>query len=117
MREWVQTVLGKRRPSELGTTLMHEHLVIGWPGWEFDAAAPAFDRAAVRRLCVERMLELKELGLVSLVDPCPMDLGRDVEIMVEVAEATGVNIVCATGLYKEDQGAAPYFRFRANFSD
>jgi phosphotriesterase-related protein len=117
MREWVQTVLGKRPPSELGTTLMHEHLIIGWPGWEFDAAAPAFDRTEARRRCVERMLELKDLGVRSLVDPCPMDLGRDVDLMVEVAQATGVNIVCATGLYKENQGAAPYFNFRANFSD
>jgi phosphotriesterase-related protein len=117
MRDWVETVLGRRRPSELGITLMHEHLIIGWPGWEFDAAAPAFDRVEVRRRCVERMLELKELGLRTMLDPCPMDLGRDVEIMAEVAQTTGVNIVCATGLYKEDQGAAPYFRFRANFSD
>jgi len=117
MRDSIQTVLGRRPPSELGVTLMHEHLIIGWPGWEFDAAAPSFDRAEVRKVCVDRMLELKELGMRSLVDPCPMDLGRDVEVMAEVAEATGINLVCATGLYKENQGAAPYFSFRANFSD
>jgi len=37
--------------------------------------------------------------------------------MVEVAEATKVHVVCATGLYKEDQGAPAYFRFRTQFGD
>jgi phosphotriesterase-related protein len=37
--------------------------------------------------------------------------------MAEVAARSGVRIVCATGLYKEGQGAAAYFRFRAQFGD
>ena len=51
------------------------------------------------------------------LDPCPIDLGRDVEFTAEVAQATGVHIICATGLYKEDPGAAPYFKFRGAFTD
>jgi len=113
----IETVTGRRPVSELGITLMHEHLLIGWPGWESDTAAPRYDRAEVRRKCVDRMAGLKQLGLGTLLDPCPIDLGRDVELAAEVAQATGVNIVCATGLYKEDQGAAPYFRFRSAFTD
>jgi phosphotriesterase-related protein len=113
----VQTVLGPCAPEQLGTTLMHEHLLIGWPGWEAEAGA---DRSAAReraRLCTARMQELRELGLRTLLDPCPIDLGRDVELMATVAQASGVQIVCATGLYKEDQGAPVYFRFRAQFGD
>jgi len=37
--------------------------------------------------------------------------------MAAVAQATGVNIICATGRYKEEQGATPYFKFRAQFGD
>src|SRR5262249_20960847 len=33
------------------------------------------------------------------------------------AERSGVRIVCATGLYKEDQGAPAYFKFRSQFGD
>src|SRR3990172_7762165 len=117
MSKTVQTVLGQCTPPDLGVTLMHEHLLIGWPGWQADAAAPPFDRADARRRCVDRMRELKALGVSAFVDPCPIDLGRDVEFMAEVAQASGVHIVCATGLYKEDQGAAPYFKLRAAFSD
>ena len=68
-------------------------------------------------MCVDRMHELKSLGLRTFLDPCPIDLARDAEFMAEVAQAPGVHIICATGLYKEDQGAAPYFKFRGQFGD
>ena len=117
MANTIQTVTGTCRPAELGLTLMHEHLIIGWPGWDADTAAARFDRREAKRLCVDRMLELKELGVSALVDPCPIDLGRDVEFAAEVSQAAGVRIVCATGLYKEESGAAPYFKFRGQFTD
>ncbi|MEO8602874.1 MAG: phosphotriesterase-related protein [bacterium] len=113
----IQTVTGTCQSDDLGITLMHEHLLIGWPGWESDTAAPAWDRSEAKRLCVDRMLELKALGVTALVDPCPIDLGRDVEFAAEVSQASGVQIVCATGLYKEESGAAPYYKFRAGFTD
>src|SRR5207245_2278955 len=78
---------------------------------------PPFQRREILKMCIDRMLELQGLGLRTFLDPCPIDLGRDVELMAEVAQATGVHIICATGLYKEDQGATPYFKFRAQFSD
>jgi phosphotriesterase-related protein len=117
MANTIQTVSGTCRPAELGLTLMHEHLIIGWPGWDADTAAARFDRRDAKRLCVDRMLELKELGVSALVDPCPIDLGRDVEFAAEVSQASGVHVVCATGLYKEESGAAPYFKFRGAFTD
>lgn len=76
---------------------MHEHLLIGWPGWEVDAIAPRWDRGEAKRLCVDRMQELKALGVSALVDPCPIDLGRDVEFAADVAQAAGVRVICATG--------------------
>jgi len=113
----VQTVTGPCPPSELGTTLVHEHLLIGWPGWEAHAGEDRAARADQRARCIDRMHELHALGVRTLLDPCPIDLGRDVELMVEVAEATGVRIVCATGLYKENEGAPAYFRFRTHFGN
>jgi phosphotriesterase-related protein len=113
----VQSVTGRCAPGDLGVTLMHEHLLVGWPGWEAHAGD---DRAARRErtgVCVERMRELHGLGVRTLLDPCPIDLGRDVELMAEVAAASGVRIVAATGLYKEDQGASAYFKFRTQFGD
>src|SRR4029453_13380 len=68
-------------------------------------------------MLVDRMQELKSLGVSTLVDPCPIDLGRDVEFAAEVAQASGVHVVCATGLYKEESGGAAYFKFRGAFGD
>lgn len=113
----VQTVTGTCAPGELGLTLVHEHLMVGWPGWEAEAA---LDRAARREhvaRCVDRLAELWDLGVRTMVDPCPIDLGRDVAFMAEVAARSRVRIVCATGLYKEDMGAAAYFKFRRQFGD
>src|SRR6266513_1762474 len=89
----VQTVTGKCAPEEGG------------------------QRRARVALSVERMQELRALGVRTLLDPCPIDLGRDVELMAEVADQSGVRIICATGLYKEDLGAPAYFKFRTQFGD
>lgn len=112
----IQTVTGPIRSDDLGRTLMHEHLAIGYPGWEAATNEP-FDRAEAARVCIEHVERLQQLGYSSMIDPCPNDLGRDVELMVMVAEATGFNIICATGLYKEHEGGAAHWAFRARFED
>jgi phosphotriesterase-related protein len=113
----IHTVTGTCRPADLGLTLMHEHLLIGWPGWESDTAAAPFDRREAKRMCVDRLQELKSLGVSTLLDPCPIDLGRDVEFAADVAQAAGVHVICATGLYKEESGGAAYYKFRGAFGD
>jgi phosphotriesterase-related protein len=108
----VNTVTGSVSADKLGTTLMHEHLLIGWAGWELDCNAPRFDRKTALKTAVERLKELKDLGLGTFVDPCPNDIGRDIVFMADVAAASGVNVIGATGLYKEDLGNTAYFRQR-----
>ncbi len=112
----VQTVTGPIDSSELGRTLMHEHLVIGYPGWE-SATLDQPDRSEMLRICIGRIEELQDLGYRSMVDPCPSDLGRDPELALDVAEATGFNIICATGLYKSDQGGHAHWEARARYED
>lgn len=109
----INTVTGTIGTDQLGVTLMHEHLLIGWAGWELDCTAPRFDRKTALKQATERLKELKDLGLRTFVDPCPNDIGRDVVFMAEVAEKTGINVICATGLYKEDLGNTPYFKQRS----
>ncbi len=109
----INTVTGTVGTDKLGVTLMHEHLLIGWAGWELDCMAPRFDRKTALRQATERLKELKDLGLSTFVDPCPNDIGRDVVFMAEVAAASGVNVICATGLYKEELGNTPYFKQRS----
>ena len=113
----IQTVTGPISPDDLGRTLMHEHLTVGWPGAESHTTVARRSRADVVAVCVDRIAELQELGYSTLVDPCPNDLGRDVSLLVEVSEATGFNIICATGLYKESEGGHAYWSFKARYED
>jgi phosphotriesterase-related protein len=109
----INTVTGTVSTDKLGTTLMHEHLLIGWAGWELDWTAPRFERKTALKEATERLKELKDLGLSTFVDPCPADIGRDVVFMAEVADASGVNVICSAGLYKEDLGNTPYMKQRS----
>jgi phosphotriesterase-related protein len=102
--EWINTVTGRARPDELGMTLVHEHLLLGYPGWFMDALAPRHQRAEALSKAVDRMAELRSEGVSTFLDPCPMDLGRDVEFMAEVSQRSGMRIICTTGAYKENEG-------------
>jgi phosphotriesterase-related protein len=94
---------------------MHEHLMIGYPGWESHGNKPGATPEERFSICVDRVEEIKALGFSSMLDPCPSDLGRDVELMAKVAQKTGFQIVCATGLYKQSEGGVPYWHFKSNF--
>ncbi|HEU4430149.1 MAG TPA: phosphotriesterase-related protein [Myxococcota bacterium] len=113
----IATVTGSTTPEKLGKTLMHEHLVIGYPGWESHTTEPGPKRADMLAKCVARIEELKANGFRTLLDPCPNDLGRDVSLAQEVAARTGFQIIVATGLYKQEEGGAAYWHFRNSFGD
>ena len=89
----VQTVTGPAAIADLGVTLVHEHLLIGYPGWFMDALAPRFDRASALGRTVDRLKELRSFGVETFVDPCPIDLGRDVEFAADVSQASGATSV------------------------
>jgi phosphotriesterase-related protein len=107
----INTVCGPIGVDDLGVTLMHEHLVIAYPGWEADTRQPAMSREQIADVALDKVRQMQAFGIQSMLDPCPNDLGRDVELAAEVAERSGFNIICATGLYKEDEGGAPYWHF------
>ena len=111
----IATVSGETTSDQLGKTLMHEHLVIGYPGFESHATAPGPNRQERHAACIDKIQSLQDLGFSSMLDPCPNDLGRDVEFAAKVAQQTGFQIICATGLYKQSEGGFPYWHFRSNF--
>jgi phosphotriesterase-related protein len=106
----VQTVTGAAPVTDLGTTLIHEHVLVGYPGWQLDAKAPPFRRSEAMARAVDQMQELQAEGVRTFVDPCPMDLGRDVEFLAELSQKSGMRIVCTTGAYFEAEGITHTFR-------
>jgi len=108
----INTAAGPIAVADLGKTLMHEHLVIGFPGWESDTGVSAPTVREMAAVCADRIAELKSAGFSSMLDPCPNDIGRDVPLMAEVASRTGFNIVFATGLYHHHLGGTPYWSIK-----
>ncbi len=114
----VSTVLGSISPEDLGITLMHEHILYGYPGWEGDRTIAPVDKEKIVKTSVETLSRLKkEYGLKSYVDATPLDGGRMVDILKEVSEKSEVNIICSTGYYYEGEGSPTYWKFRASLGD
>jgi len=94
----VQTVRGPVDAADLGATLMHEHVFVlspevaaNWPtGW---------DRRAQVEAAVDRLTELHEAGIGTIVDLTVVGLGRTIDLIQEVAARVDLHIVVATGLY------------------
>jgi len=101
----VNTVLGPIDGNEMGVTLMHEHIIN--IEWNFARAFPGFyDRERVVEMFCEEMETLKPYGVKTFVDPTPITLGRDVELMRRCSERSGINIIACTGVYWQE---APFF--------
>ena len=113
----VNTVTGAISSDEMGVSLMHEHILYGYPGWEGDQTIAPFDRQAIVSSGVEVLNQLKTFGVRTFVDATALDGGRSPEIYKEISEKTGVNIICSTGYYYEGEGATAYWKFRSSLGD
>ena len=109
----LMTVAGPVPSDGLGRVLVHEHILLSLPGDAFDPHS-TWTRASCISVAVERMQQLQAFGVKTFVDPCAIEMGRDPEIMAEVAERSGMNIVCATGFYHEAMGIPFFWRMRTS---
>lgn len=107
----VMSVTGPVAAADLGLTLVHEHITVGMEGQALDPTA-APDRREIVAMAVDKLQELRSHGFSTLVDPCPIELGRDPELYAEVSERSGVNVIFATGFYYEASGIPQYWRVR-----
>lgn len=96
----VQTVNGSVGPTELGLVLMHEHIVTRTPGLA-ENYPQTFPREQALRAAVDRLTELRTLGVGTVVDHTTYDMGRDADLIAEASRASGVRIVCVTGVWRE----------------
>jgi len=108
----VNTVLGPISADEMGITLMHEHIIFSHPGWEGDRTVAPFNYKEMVAAGVAVMKELKEFGVKTYVDATTNDNGRDVNVLKDVSEKSGVNIICTTGYTFEAGGTPRYWKFR-----
>ncbi|MDA0271280.1 MAG: phosphotriesterase-related protein [Chloroflexi bacterium] len=94
----VQTVLGPVESERLGTVLSHEHVLIGLERFHYPWR---FDMAATRARVIEELTEAKAGGIDTVIDLSTPDLARDVAFMADVSQASGMQIVAATGIWRD----------------
>jgi phosphotriesterase-related protein len=102
----VNTVRGPVDVAQLGRTLMHEHVFVRTPEIEMNWPTGWDPKTAVAE-AVDRLTELAETGIGTIVDLTVPGLGRDVELVQEVAEQVPLHVVVATGYYTYDR--LPHF--------
>jgi phosphotriesterase-related protein len=94
----IQSATGPIDTADLGFTLMHEHVRVGWPPM-YQQYPEMFDREHELGRAVERLKTARQAGVRTIVDLTPIDLGRDVTLIAEAARRSGMQIIAATGIY------------------
>jgi predicted metal-dependent phosphotriesterase family hydrolase len=105
--EIIRTVLGDISPQDLGRTNVHEHLLMRSPllhGDELDD----LERSAAEAT------EMRHAGIDALVELTPIGLGRDPTGVAEIAARSGLHIVLATGIHRQEHYPPEHWVYRAS---
>jgi phosphotriesterase-related protein len=94
----VAGVLGPIDTAHLGFTLMHEHVLVA--NWAMRQNFPDYVDTAQRIAeATEEARAAGTRGVRTIVDLTAINLGRDVQVIRDVARASGVQFIAATGFY------------------
>ena len=95
----VETVRGPVELSDLGQTLMHEHVFVLSTEHVQNYGSDWWDEEAMVARAIAKLNAVYAKGIRTIVDPTVWGLGRYLPRIQRIAAATPVNIIVATGLY------------------
>ena len=99
----IRTVLGKKKISKNTVTLSHEHICC-YSEYLNIMSKGYLDKPTLAEKSADILKNMKEkYGLALFIDCTPVNIGRDVELLKKVSELSGVDIVCSTGFYYNDE--------------
>jgi len=103
---YVETAAGPVSTSDLGFTLMHEHIFVLSEG--VAASFPSvWDAEAKKKEAVDLLRRLKDRGVSTMLDATVLGSSRNVPLVQQVARESGMQVIVATGLYTYDE--LPYY--------
>ncbi len=108
---YVETVKGPVPLRDLGFVLPHEHVIVDWGGKD-GRSRERYERPDVVETVLPYLQRIADLGVTTFVDCTPPWLGRDVIVLRELSELTGLHIATPTGIYEKTY--APDFAFTAS---
>jgi phosphotriesterase-related protein len=99
----VETVSGPVALDDLGRTLMHEHVFVMDPealqNWGHVFGPLYWDERERVDDAIAKLTRVREAGIRTIVDPTAPGLGRYVPRVREVAQAAGLQVIVASGVY------------------
>ena len=109
MNTTVMTVRGELPIEKIGFALMHEHLLSAGPGVAhaypqlINDGYPSRTGIGYENRILRMLYAASEVGVETILDVTPFDLGRDARMLKWMSEQSGINIIAATGWYKEQK--------------
>ena len=99
----IQGIFGPIAPEALGQTLMHEHITCADWSMRMNFGEKFFSFDQVASMAEGQLGKAKALGVRTVVDGTPVNLGRDIRLIREVARRTGLNFIASTGFYYQEE--------------
>ncbi len=96
-KRYIMTVNGKMEPSKMGLSLTHEHILV-----DMEKGATGeiwWERETVKKVVLPYLKEIKSHGCKTFFDFTPSYIGKDVRLLKELADETGLHIITNTGYY------------------
>ena len=94
----INGILGPVDTADIGPTLIHEHIAtldqamcLAYTDWyDYDYILNKF------KIEIDKV---KAYGVKTFVDATPINLGRNVNLLIDAAKRVDINMLCCTGLY------------------
>jgi len=107
----INTVTGKQSVRSTAYVLPHEHVSIDYG--QMIARGKSHPSSIVEKF-ISVYTNLKSLGVEAVVDCTPPLYGRDISLLREVSEASGVSIIASTGTFCEEWNPLPKFVYESS---
>ena len=98
VQQKVMTVTGPISANELGTTLIHEHILVDFIGAAKYDPERWNDDDVIKKV-LPYLQEVQKAGCKTIIDCTPNFLGRDVQLLQRLSKACGLSIITNTGYY------------------
>lgn len=104
----INGALGPIDSTQLGQALIHEHVTTA--DWSMRMAYQEhfYEHQVVADRAVHQFGQAKQVGVRTVVDGTPLNMGRDARLIREVAERTGLNFIVSSGFYTQEEAYLTY---------
>jgi len=94
----IMTVNGPVSPESIGITLTHEHVQVDFVGAD-SISNDRWKQTEVIEIALPFLNEIKAMGFQTFVECTPAFLGRDPQLLKNLSDLSGLNIITNTGYY------------------